>query len=73
MASYTDLLKAITFHLRRRRECAGLTQSDIADVLSVNRSSVSRFESGELDSLVFYFRYIAALNNCKGVKDNDVK
>lgn len=62
MVTYDELLKNITAHLRGRREKAGFTQDQIARVLNVNRSTISRFENGEVDSIILYYRYVTALS-----------
>ena len=61
MVTYSELLKTITDNLRRRRESAKVTQENIARSLNVNRSTISRFENGEIDSIILYYRYITAL------------
>lgn len=62
MVTYDELLKNITAHLRGRREQAGFTQDQIARALNVNRSTISRFENGEVDSIILYYRYVTALS-----------
>ena len=42
-------LVAIGTRIRIRREELGLTQQDLADMLGINRNTLSRYENGEIE------------------------
>jgi predicted transcriptional regulator len=52
---------------RRRREAGGLTQSQLAEIVGVSRSTISRYEAGlreaprDLDALDRYVQALDAL------------
>lgn len=58
--------------LRDLRSKYGFTQKQVADLMGVEQSTVSRIERGTIDSLVLTLSYIHALNELRGVKSYDV-
>jgi transcriptional regulator with XRE-family HTH domain len=52
-------LRRIGMQVRRLREAAGLTQSELADGAGVHRVTISKVENGRLDLGVSHLRALA--------------
>lgn len=59
----------MTIRIKEARKAAGLTQSELAEKLGVNRATVSKYESGDIDISI---RQLARIAEILGVPVQDL-
>lgn len=54
---------------RESRVKSGLSQTELSKIFGCSQNRLSKFESGQSDSAVLLFLYIAYLKNCRPLMD----